>query len=623
MLERSNSFELPDPAKPLLRRSETSSTWEPSEPHPALERCAKVANWVERFCVIQDKQSKLHLIRFNAIQEILLQYIAWCWLHEIPVRVVTPKSRKLGSSTFWDLWLYATCELFKGHRGAIVCHDEAGANQLFSIVETVKRGLSRSAWQGSALINDQGALYKWSSGSALWSETIKTGDALGKGGTPNSVHYSEVANYSDKRLDAKKAINSIKNAVGWNAQSIEVYESTAKGQDPVFFEICELARDPNSGINLQLIFLPWLLDPTHSMTWEDYRKDCLVHGKHDPGDTFEPTEDEQTLRAFLESTEVKPHERLYRYQHRLTDEQLIWRRWAIPNLTHNDVDEFRRYYPCYLEECFTASSRSAFTSETINHYRQISRPAPFTGQMDHFKFVSFAAGNLKIWEHPMPHMGYVVGVDVGGTAPKADPSCAYVVQRGTLRVVAAYHGKPEWDELAEQVYQIAAYYNTALLVIENNYQPAVVNYVFRKNYKNLYCAFRDAQHDAVAGKVPGFNTNSKTRPELLAILIRACRELVPEIWDPGFWREMETFVWCPRPTAINPEMDGTYRAVGANKDDRIIALGIALLQCYTIAAEGPMVVPEKFNPAPSSAFQMFTQMRNEKKRRLRDSSTLL
>lgn len=607
MRKDSKPFERLNLANPPLRRSETSSIWEPTRDSPGLRKIVKIINWIERFAKIRTKEGKLEQFRCNAIQEILLQYVAWCWEVGIPVRVVTPKSRQLGSSTFWELLEYGICELSPGYQAAIVAHDDNGAAELFGKIETVKRGLKKTEWSESALINDQGGYLKWVTESALWSATIKTGDGLGKGGTLSAIHFSEVANFSDKRLDAFKAISAIVNSMAKTSMCMEIYESTAKGKDPIFHKLCEDARDPNSGVAMQLIFLPWFLDSGYTMTWEDYRKESVLNGKSDPGPEFVRTDEEEQLHARLLSAEVGETEGLFRYRVDLTDDQLTWRRWAIANKCGNDVDTFYQYYPSFYEECFTASTSSAFDADTIDHYRRTSRVHIARGDvvksLPRYAFCPSPMGGVRMWAEPQPGGLYVIGADPGGTTKRSDPSCAYVVHAATLEQVAVIHGHPEWDHFADAVYDLGHFYNTALLVVENNHNPAVVNRIFRKNYPRLYCYFVDARHDALYGKNPGFNTNKKTRPELINVLRRVCRERKAVINDPDFWKEMTTFVWCPRAAANNPEMEGDYRAVGSNKDDRIMAYALALSQC-PIDQAAPLPTPEVM-PVSSAAYEWY------------------
>lgn len=564
--------------------------------------------WVK----IRPKDGPIRVLRFNRIQEILLQYVAWCWLVKIPVRVATPKSRQLGSSTFWEALFYALCELVQGFNAAIVAHHEDGATELFDKITLIKKQLRKSEWGVSSLTNDQGSYLQWSSESALWCATIKTGDGLGKGGTLNAIHFSEVANFADKRHDAGKTIDAIVNSMAKTPRMFEVYESTAKGHDPVFHPLCELAREQGSGQSIQLIFLPWFLDDGYSLSWHDFRRELVLTGKNDPGEKFVRNEEEIQLAKQLEEQVVLPHEQMFRYQTKLTDEQLIWRRWAINNKCRGDLVTFKQYYPSFYEECWTASSTSAFEEETVEHYRKIARPPMARGSLNKVGhkvlFEPHKAGEVQLWADPMPGVEYVIGADVGGTTPRSDPHDAYVFNKHSLELVAALHGKWEEDAYANLLFNLGLYFNSALLVVENNHSPVVANTIFKLAYPNLYCYFVEARHGAVEGKVPGWNTNKRTRPQMSEVIRRLCRTKAAFIYDPEFWKQMPTFVWVPFATATNPEMQGEYRALGANKDDKIIAASIALLQCDLPPEDKNVPLPV---PETSKAYQFWLSMQSK------------
>lgn len=600
---------------PPLHRHETTSLWSSTSPDKNVHALAKIANWIEKYVKIRPKDGPLRLLRFNAIQEILLQYVAWCWLVKIPVRVATPKSRQLGSSTFWEALFYALCELIPGYNAAIVAHTDDGATELFGKVTVIKNQLKKSAWDTSNLVNDQGSYLQWDSDSALWCATIKTGDGLGKGGTLSAIHFSEVANFSDKRADSGKAIDAIVNSMAKTARMFEVYESTAKGHDPVFQPLCEAARDRESGQTIQLIFLPWFLDSGYTLDWLTYRREMVLTGKEDPGEKFVATKEEQTLKDRLAKQVVQTHEQLFRYRVKLTNDQLIWRRWAIANKCRNDPVTFKQYYPSFYEECWTASSTSAFDPETVEHFKAMAKEPLARGTINHvvgkYSFEPDPFGAVHLWSDPMPNQEYVIGVDVGGTTARSDPHEVYVFNKHTREQAAYMSGRWEEVDFAKLVFDLGMYYNRALLVVENNHSPVVAKTIFNDNYPNQYCYFVKERHDAREGKVPGWNTNKRTKPELSAVIRRLCRDKQVVIYDPGFWQQMPTFVWVPHVTATNPEMQGEYKSMGANHDDKIMAAAIALLQCEP-APDEDKIVPQAEGTV-NKAWEFFLSLSNKDK----------
>jgi hypothetical protein len=550
---------------------------------------AKCASWIESFCYIRPKRGPLVRIVFNAIQSILMQFVAWRWAHGLPAKVITPKARQLGSSTFWECLLYALCELVPGYHAMVVVHDDEGLGQLMGKVQTLKNALPRTAYGASRLKNDQEGELRWAppKESAFFSGLIRSGDALGKGGTPSGVHFSEAANYADKGFgpQAEQAIASLLGATASSEWLLEVWESTGKGKDPIFWRRCERARDPNSASDQTLIFLPWLLDEGYQLSWEEFRKRMRYSGKKDPGATFQITPEEKILRDRLANTKVLPEEATYRYQHYLTDEQLIWRRFKVATDCGENLETFKRYFPTFYEECFTATIDSAFPAASIQHYSDHGKPPilrgylrPVTGARSGLDVAADPIGPLHVWVMPQAHRSYIIGADVGGSLERSDPSCAYVMDRHSLEVVAMVHGHMEWDEFARLLYDLGLYYNKAHLIVENNYQPSVANLLHSKAYPNLHYYFPEDTIEASVGKTPGFNTNRKTRREWVASVRAHLRERSVTNPDPDFWKEMETFVWCPMKTTDKPDMEGDYRGMGGNHDDRIVALALCLTQ---------------------------------------------
>jgi len=575
-----------------------------------------IFTWMETFLYIRTKQGNLEVFSMNTIQEIFAQHVAECWHKGVSVVVWIPKSRQQGSSTFWQLLLFAMCEVIAGFRAAVVAHDENGARAVFSRAFTCLRQLrKRGEWPEPTMLNEQGGMLLWDTESSFESGTIKTGAGLGLGGTPNAVHYSEVSRFCDKGINAKKAVNALNNAVPEHRWKIIVYESTADGKDPFFWPGCEDSRDPQSGSTASLIFLPWFLEVDYSMSWAQYRKELIAAGKPDPGATFVPTEEEVSLRDKLLNARVRPEEKNFRYQYNLSDHQLIWRRWAIVNKCSNDIDEFKKYYPSFYEEAFTASAACAFDNQAIDYYRNLSKPPIATGVLSASHSGPIFErrrnyGPIHIWEFPLPGADYVIGADPGGKRKKSDPYSAYVVNKDTLETVASLHGRFEWDHFADMLVQLGYFYNTAQIVVENNHRPAIAQRVHRANYPNLFYYFDRDTARAREGKTPGFNTNKKTRKSLVDTIRRACRKRILTIYDPEFWREMENFVWVPSSNAINPATDGQYRATGTNTDDRIMSLSLALLQCPQPEVESYEGLPEH---KPSHAYRMLLQFQEEER----------
>ena len=550
-----------------------------------LRRACKVFSWIETYLTIRTKSGSLQKIEFNTIQTILAQYVSYCWAIGLPVRIILPKGRQMGTSTFWQAFFFAMCNLKDGYHVATVAHDEAGATEIFGKSKTFYREMPGD-WPID-LLTEQRNRMDWRSESTSFAATIKTGDALGKGATLDAIHFSESANFSDKGTDAEGAEASILNSMADGPMSVIVHESTAKGRDPFYFPKCEAAREGQN--DFQLIFLPWFLEKGYVRPWETHREEALQRGNRDPGEIFVPTKEELILRRILKTQEILPSERFYRYHHDLTDDQLVWRRWATDNKCHGKTELFQRYYPSTYEEAFIASTNCMFTEETVEFYRGLDALPPHTGTIVEkpsykgpprlgyeFQVRKRNMSPVRIWEMPIETETYVVGADPGGANIRQDANCAYVLKKRNMEVVAMVYGAMEWETFADLVEATSIFYNEALLSVENNLNRAICSRLHSRGKSNLY--YYQDTHILRIGKerTPGFNTNSRTRPEILSILEQSCRKQALYCQDAGFVREMTTFVWVPKKSR---QSEGRYMAVGSNRDDRIMAMALAVYLC--------------------------------------------
>jgi hypothetical protein len=456
----------------------------------------------------------------------------------------------------------------------MVAHTDEAATMIFGITRQYLRSLKGTEFDLD-LESRQMAGVTWAAGSDMRVYSAKEGDRAGKGGTLNGIHYSECANFSDQGQNPDHLYSSIQSSLAsQDPDLIEILESTAKGRD-VFFH--GLVEESLAGLNNYVVlFYPWFIHDEYSMTWSAFRRQVMSNPLAvDPGPEFVPTEEERILRRKMNSMVVAPQERTYRYCHELTDEQLIWRRWCMANRCRGKLEIFHRYFPGTLEEAFSSSEHTMFDQEAIIWYRErcdkhiargnaaLVRNVPY--------FLQDNQGNLKVWQFPKPDEDYVIGADVAEGRRGGDFSSAYVIEKDTMRVVAAYHGLVEWDHYADALEALGHYYNQALLVIENNYSPATADVIHKRGYPNLYYYRDEATLRSNTRGKPGFNTNKKTRPELMQRMEQAVREKALTCPDKQFWQEAETFVWNER--------EGRYVASGGRKDDRIMSLAIGLLQC--------------------------------------------
>jgi len=562
--------------------------WKPTGTYArynSVKAFCKQLEWIEQNWWIVTKQSRRVLLRFNTVQELIVNHVAWCAANLVPVRLIIPKARQEGVSTVVQALIAAKVLWSDGYTGAVISHDESSVGKIFGKTRTFFRYLDSKWNYRHQLVERKQAKFRWAHESEFRVNSIKTGDGLEMGGTLNAVHGSEVANWSDRNIDAYQAWVSVSEAIpARDPNSMVFFESTAKGQDPFFHPLVEQARKGQN--NFHLLFLPWFLMPDYVMPWKEFREERQSHG-HEQSEYFVATEEEHALREKVRGDIGKlddQNRELFRYHlTELSDEQLIWRRYKIHFEMNGRISDFHRYYPSWLEQAFSASAECFFPGAVLERLKTAIRPASMrgdvipTGEGGAIEFQQIKTGGLQVWSEPVPGESYVIGADVASASVRGDFSCATVVTKDAKKVVAVFHGKVDPDHFGEYLTHLGYYYNNAYLVIERNYAPTCAKVAARLGYAPMYW-FKDevgfAKH---RGLKPGFSTNVSTRNMVLTAMQQAFRDDLDHP-DKEFLYEALAFVHNGKKGSA-----GKYEAAGGRHDDRVMSVAFALYCC--LAAE--------------------------------------
>ena len=139
------------------------------------------------------------------------------------------------------------------------------------------------------------------------------------------------------------------------------------------------------------------------------------------------------------------------------------------------------------------------------------------------------------------------------------------------QIVAEYQGKLPPDRFAQLLAEAGTRYNDALVCPENNsYGYAVIMKLNELDYRNLYFQndkdrYNYMYGDKDIGKI-GFQTNSKTRAQILTKLEEVLRTKQVKIRSSRLYEELKTFVW----------KNGKAQAMRGQTDDLIMALAIGV-----------------------------------------------
>ena len=384
-------------------------------------------------------------------------------------------------------------------------------------------------------------------------------DEVGRSRTLNFVHYSEVAFYE---CDLSKLQKGIGEAI--TADAIVVYESTANG-----FNQAKDLWDSGSCRNL---FYGWWRSKEYRSTEYQYLD----------------TKDNWLLARIDVLKEMG-----------LDREQITW--YCKKYASYLDKSSIRQEYPITPEEAFVSSGECVFDKETIsNHMAKIGRlqvgkkgffeyekeATPVKDKegnildvewhLKNIKFKEAQDGYITIHEEPRVKTNkqgevvglapYVLGGDTAGSGE--DYFTAKVICNFDGKTVATMRKQYiDEDIYAEQMYCLGKYYHDALIGIEINYSRQPMRVLHKTyNYPNLY--MREETKGVVDRQVAeyGFLTTPKTRPIIIADLVRLMRDDVTIECDYQTLKEMTTFI---------KKANGRQEAIDGEHDDLVMAKAIA------------------------------------------------
>ena len=175
-----------------------------------------------------------------------------------------------------------------------------------------------------------------------------------------------------------------------------------------------------------------------------------------------------------------------------------------------------------------------------------------------------------VWDYPLSEKKYVISADVS-RGDATDYSTFHVIDTEASHIVAEYQGKLPPDRFAQLLAEAGKRYNDALMCPENNsYGYAVIMKLNELDYRNLYFQNDKDRYNYMYGDKDiakiGFQTNSKTRAQILTKLEEVLRTKQVNIRSSRLYEELKTFVW----------KNGKAQAMRGQNDDLIMALAIGV-----------------------------------------------
>jgi hypothetical protein len=416
---------------------------------------------------------------------------------------IVNKARQLGFSAVTAAFIVWLI-LFHKHKSVLIVSTKADVAK--NMIRTVKAILSNVPdWMYLANFTiNQAHMLGLSNGS--WVKSVARSKDAGRSESISLLVIDEAAHIEDMDEIWKGLASTI--ATGGKVIAL----STPRGAQDWFYRYCQEARSGESDWHYQEVF--WWQRPDYAI---GLREDATV-----PGGKTSPWFEKMTAG---------------------------WSRQQIAQ---------------ELLTSFTETGDTFLDPVTIKYYDEVARdPIEKMGNDN----------NLWIYRYPEPKNKFIVAADVAsGTAE--DFSSFVVLETETMEVYAEYKGKMPPDIFGEWLTkEVGPYFNDALIAPENNGYGLITIYKIKElGYKNL--AYIDPDSGKILDKwtadykgiQPGFSTNSKTRPIILAKMEEYLRKRLVGCKSKRLINELNSFVWH----------NGRPQAKKGHNDDLIMSLSIAI-----------------------------------------------
>ena len=456
---------------------------------------------IRKLLRIRIKNGGIRYLKLNRAQK---EYARTCTKRNIVL-----KARQVGITTYVAARFFIQTITRPGTLTVQVAHSDESAEAIFRMVHRFWEKLPNSRVQRGALVKSRSNVRQIVFPRLDSEYRIETADDnAGRGMTIHNLHCSEVSRWT---RGAAETLASLRAAVVPDGEI--VLESTPRGASGIFYDEWQKAKETG----YQQHFFPWWYEPSYALEVEK-------------ASVYPLTEEEKELVA----------------QHRLTEEQIAWRRKRWQEMRGQAAQE-------YAEDavsCFLASGDCVFDLAAIE--RATVQAGPPVDQREN--------GRLMIWFPPNqgPQWQYIVGVDTAGGGSEGDYSCAQVIERRSGLQCAELHGHFPPYELARRVAELGHVYGNALVAVErNNHGHGVLAHLKTLEYDNIF----------VQNGQEGWLTSVVTRPAMIENLAAILVE-EPELFhSPRLLAEMKTFV---------RHGDGHGAAAEGAHDDCVMAIAIAL-----------------------------------------------
>ncbi len=485
-----------------------------------------------------------------------------------PLRLMLLKARQWGGSTLVQTYMawIQSCHCCNWH--SLICSQVKDTSSgIRGMYATLLDNYPRELWEGDE--EPRFRPFERSSnvreiagrGCRVTVSSIENQDAV-RGADFAMAHLSETAFWRETPGHTPQdTIRAICGSVALIPLSLIVMESTANGPGNYFHT--EWLRCRKGEGDKEAVFVPWY-------EIEIYRLEPLDR------------------RALVES--LSPYEQMLWDDCGCALDQIYW--YRCKRREYPSDDKMMAEFPTTDDEAFAATASAVFARKAVEALRQHCREGR-RGMVQAGKWYDDESANTVVWELPQPGGAYVAAVDIGGRWSGADYSVVAVmrIDGEHPEMVAQWRGHIDHDILGNIARDLAAFYNTALLVIESNTLESgsgagmfILNRL-AEDYPNLYRrrAF-DSYNNCETERV-GFHTNRQTKEMIITGLIAAVRA--------GQYVERDTMA-CDELLTYEQRPDGSYAAKTGCHDDILMSRAIALHAAKTLEPTARLTVDDLY-----------------------------
>lgn len=536
----------------------------------------------------------------------------------MPIRILLLKCRQWGGSTATDIYM-AWIQIFwkTNWNSNIVGHQSTSASNVFAMYERLINAIpmwlfypigeeydeSRGKFAGVGTTQNIKKMVprkcNIQTGSARNPESARSGDAA-------MAHITEEAFFPNTtEWTPQKVVNSAISSILPKPYTFIVRESTPNGRENEFHDEWQRTKKTYpSGVPMSAyrgVFVAWFEIETYVQEMSE-------------GD----------IRTFAQWLYDNRDDSVYggRYYWWLWKKGATLQgiKWYITKAAeYSDLDDMKQEFPSDDVEAFKFSGTTIFDDYKLEQLMEDCCTPIFVGDiegdsedclnmaaMDNIRLYAKKNGELKVWDYPDTEVNvsdrYLVAVDIGGAHKTSDYHDIVVFDRydllfgGTEVVVAEWHGHCDPDRLALRCARMAAFYNDALLVVENNTAYSKMNNtdgdvsqlffpILLPLYNNIYSARTASRAKKKKGKerTYGFNTNSSNKS---AVVLHYCQKVRDLRYVE---REQEALEECGY---YMKYPNGQYGAAEGHHDDRLMARAIGLF-VSEFDANKPMIHSNK------------------------------